>query len=216
LPKLHKEKRDEVIKLLKQGYTIAEVVEKTGISRNTVSKINKSIMQEDENKKQEPTESYAFSAESMKKLQNIQGLYGYKTLDETVNQIYEDVINIMPLKYEYDLVFTKTISEVFRKISEDYKANKKKLDNIINAKKDDWIQRLVLKIWGVDSAVLAFHDISSDLGFKGTIIEFMANAVIGSFEEKGWKIKHYHNTDIGENSPILVDPMGNELKYPFT
>ena len=48
MPKLRKEKEDEIIKLLKEGYTIAEVMEKTGTSRGPVSRINKEIKAEEE------------------------------------------------------------------------------------------------------------------------------------------------------------------------
>jgi hypothetical protein len=146
------------------------------------------------------------SEESIQILYNIQGLLGCKNLDEKISQLGEDIRAIMPRKYEFDFDFKKTISEVF----EDLVKSHKKLDNVSNAKNNDWMQRLVLKVWEVDPAVFEFHNFACTIGFDGTIIDFMANAVINSFVERNWSVKYYWNQELEEVIPILIDNRGIE------
>jgi hypothetical protein len=120
---MSKQKRDEVIKYLKNGYTIKETAEKTTTSSGYVSKINKEITQKTENTQPSSIQS-TLSEESIQILYNIQGLYGCKNLDETVSKLNEDIITIMPRKYEFNFGFNKTISEVFEDMYKKLEENK--------------------------------------------------------------------------------------------
>lgn len=213
MPKIGKEKREEVINFLKQGYTIKETVEKTGTSRNYVGKIKKELKQK-EKSTVEPKGGSLISNESIQTLYNIQGLYGISSLDETIKQLEKDVRVIMPIKYEFDHDYTTTIGDVFKTIYDRYKGIKIITDDIFSAKNDDTTQRVVLDLWKVDPAVFAFHDISYGAGFEGTITDMMSNAVLHSYTSLGWQIKYYFNETLGKKMPILITPNGKELKIP--
>ena len=136
---MSKEKRDEVIKYLKNGYNIGETAKKTGTSRGYVSKINKEVVHKTENTLPRPIMS-TLSEESIQILQNIQGLFGCKNLDETVSQLNEDIRSIMPRKYEFDFDFNKSIGGVFEELYDKYRENKlfrKILERITLGKNDE-------------------------------------------------------------------------------
>jgi hypothetical protein len=149
-------------------------------------------------------------------LSNIQSLLGAKSLDETVETIFEDYTTIMPLKYEYDLDFTKTPSEVFKEIVERYKKNETQINNILKGKGNTWIQTLVLKSWGMSWTVKALYDVACAVSnFQGSILDFMEQSVIGSFEHRGWKIKTYYHSDYEDYYPIITNPSGNRMVFPI-
>lgn len=213
VPKLSKNKRDAIVDLIKQGYTHKEIAEKVGVSRNTVGKIKKEMNKEVISHKIDPN---TLSTKSIAKLSNIQGLVGSKSLDETVEIIYDDYTTIMPLKYEFDLDFTKTPSEVFKEIVERYKFNKKSLNNILRGKGNTWIQTLVLKSWGMSWSVKALYDIICAIkDFQGSILDFMEKSVIGSFEQLGWQIETYYSSDYEDYYPIITSPSGIRTVYPL-
>jgi hypothetical protein len=211
VPKIGKEKREEIINILNQGYNIKETAEKTGTSRNYVSKIKKELKQKEKLITEAKVEAF-ISSESRQILNNLMGLLGTPNLDETIKQLDRDVRVIMPIKYEFDHDFKQSISEVFKYIYNEYKENKVKNDNIMTAQNNNWIQGLILRIWMVEEAVFAFYKIS---GFDGTIIDMMSTAVINSFTNLGWKVKYYFNEVLEKNQPILITPDGIEMKFPL-
>jgi hypothetical protein len=213
LPKLSKEKHDEVISYLKKGYTIGETAQKTGTSRSFVSKINTSINEEKEIV-EKTTEKDTLSKESMQILFRIMGVYGHSSLDETIKQLGEDFRVISQAKYEFDLDHSKTISDVFVQVVNDSKSNKKSLNNVLRARDNNYHQRLLFHAWNVDPAVPVIYDMASSFGFEGTLFDFLTKTVVESFKEKGWTIEYYYNAELGSQQPILIDPSGYKLKFP--
>lgn len=213
---MSKEKHDEVLKYLKNGYNIGETAEKTGTSRGYVSKINRSLIPKSDDRAYESADTNLLSKKSLQILYNIQAVYGKNSLEETVIQLGEDFRTIFPYKYEFDLEHILTISDVFTYIIKEYKELKRIKDNIISAKNNDWIQRLVLKIWGVDPAVFALQDILlANNAVKETIIHSMSKAYIYSFKNSNWGIKYYYNKVLNEEMPIIITPNGSEFKFPI-
>ena len=93
MPKLRKEKRDEVINLIEKGYTSVEIHEKTIVSPGTIRKIRKAITPKEEQKEMVKPIS-GLSPDSLTKIGYMQGMYGAKSPDETIEKIFEEIINI--------------------------------------------------------------------------------------------------------------------------
>lgn len=103
MPKMRKEKRDKIIKLIDEGFTNVEINEKTGVTSRTISGIRKQLEAE-----KEPTElpqestSTGLSSESMIKIGHLQAMYGAKSPDETVEKLFEDLRVLNQLKFRFD------------------------------------------------------------------------------------------------------------------
>jgi hypothetical protein len=214
VPKLRKDKRDEVIKLLNEGYIKSEIHEKTGVSRGTISKIEKEINIEKKlNKSSTKTTGYELSQESLTKIGYMQGMYGAKTHDEAIATIYEDIRVLMKLKYKYDDNPEKKLSQVFKETLLDFDSGDF-LSKVNKARGSFFHQMIVLILLGIDPAVKAFYDITRPPDTH-TVLEFMERAVIGSFENKGWNVRYYWNEILKEKMPIITDPFGREFKFPL-
>jgi hypothetical protein len=95
-----------------------EVAEMTGVSPSTVSKYKKMIKTEDERQElpddQVPDDGGSLlSKRSMKKLYDLQGMFGLESLDGVVDMVWREIIVIMKEKYDFSPEFSKTPSEVF-------------------------------------------------------------------------------------------------------
>jgi hypothetical protein len=80
MPKIGKKAEEEVIKHLKNGYSIKETSEITGRSRSYVTNINKKIKRIEDETHIEAFNRNQISDESLRILYNIQGIYGKKVL----------------------------------------------------------------------------------------------------------------------------------------
>jgi hypothetical protein len=155
----------------------------------------------------------SLSKESRKILYHIMGVYGKTSLDETVKQIGEDFRAIFPIKYEFDYDDSKNIREVFVQMHDDYKSTKQSLENILQAKDNNFLQSLLFQTWDIDPAVPVIYQLAKSRGFEGTMFEFVSKAAIETFKEKHWNVKYYYNNELGSMQPIIVDPRGKEFKF---
>ena len=214
MPKLRKEKVDEIKKLLEEGYTITEVMEKTHVSRNPVTNIAKELKAERETVPQKQT-STTLNNESMKKIGFMQGIYGADSLDDVIDKIYEDVKLLTQLKFRFDNDVNKTLSDVFGKEIEKKDVKIAAFENIMKPNISFFHQMLCFNLWGIDPAVKAFYDLFGDPVEYPTLLKFMEKAVIGSFTEHGWKVDYYWNKLLECNMPILTDPKGRVFQFPI-
>ena len=191
VPKMRKEKRDEVVKLILEGYANVEIKEKTGVSSRTISKIRKEI--DAENAPTEPLQESAgtvLSSESISKLGHLQAMYGAQSPDETIEIIFEDLRSLFQLKYRFDNDVDKTPSEVLSNVVETNDDKIKAFDNIINAKNDNFQQRLVFRAWELDPKVNDLFEVLIRPESKMTLLKFMETAVLGAFEKIGFNLDY--------------------------
>src|SRR4030042_3155337 len=116
MPKMKKEKLDEIATLIEEGYTNGEIAKKAGVSAGTVSRI-RGRMGKSEVKKAEGTVptplAVPMSKESIDKLYAIQGLLNCAPLDDAVDMLHKDLPKIMAYKFRANLDFPGTPAEVF-------------------------------------------------------------------------------------------------------
>ena len=211
MPKLRKEKIDEIKKMIDKGYTNTEIHEKTGVSVGVIRRIRKEMTPEEEPTVTIKTVS-GLSSDSLTKIGYMQGMYGAKNPDEAIEQIYEDVQVLMQLKYRFDKDVKKTPGEVLSAVVEEKDMKMDAYDNLMKAKNSTFHQMCLFKIWEIDNAVKAFFDMYG-VAYE-SIFQFMQDAVIGSFKEHGHKIEYYTYDLLGEEMPIITTPNGIKIKFP--
>ena len=125
MPKMKKEKSDEIVRLLNEGYTNVEIAKKTHISEGTVSRLRGRLKKSNDGvaKVEVKSESSAsinvlLSGESLKKLGAIQVVLGCNTLDEAVDLLHSDVPKMMSYKFKAYPDFHGTPVDVFKEVVE--------------------------------------------------------------------------------------------------
>jgi len=125
MPKMKKEKSDEIVRLLNEGYTNVEIAKKTHISEGTVSRLRGRLKKSNDGvaKVEVKSESSAsinvlLSGESLKKLGAIQVVLGCNTLDEAVDLLHSDVPKMMSYKFKAYPDFHGTPGDVFKEVVE--------------------------------------------------------------------------------------------------
>lgn len=217
MPKMRKEKRDTIIKLIAEGYTNIEISEKTGVTSRTIGGIRKQMEAEREaTESPQEAASAGLSSESMIKIGHLQAMYGAKSPDEAIEKIFEDLRVLNRLKFRFDNDVNKTPSQVLSKIVENNDNKIASYDNIFTPKISFFHQMIVFNVWGIDPAVKAFHEMVTPPGSNDTLLQFMENAVIGSYNKIGFKVEYYWNEVLEQNMPIITTPEGVVLKFPIS
>ena len=168
MPKLTKEKSDEIARLLGEGYTNLEVSKKTHVSEGTVSRIKGRLKNGGGQvaKPEVSSESSApfgslLSRESLNKLGAIQVVLGCGTLDEAVDLLHRDVPKLMAYKFKAALDFHGTPAEVFDELLEALRAFNDATDPL---KISPESQARVLSRMGMTWFVKGLYDIDSGGG----------------------------------------------------
>jgi hypothetical protein len=213
VPKLRKEKTDEINKLIDEGYTNTEIHEKTGVSAGPIRKQRELREPKDESTEARTEIGSGLSTESLTKIGYMQGMYGAKTQDETIEKIFNDILALTQLKYRFDNDVKKTPGQVLSTVVKTEDNKDKSLKNIFGAKNSNFHQMLLFSAWEIDPAVNALYSLIPHEE-HGTIFDFMQQAVIGSFKEIGYKIEYYWNEELDQKQSIITTPNGLKIKFP--
>jgi hypothetical protein len=175
MPKLSLSKRNEIFRLLTEGYLNKEVAEKTGVSPSIVSKFKKEMKTKDERGELQGGQildesSTLISKSSMKKLYDLQGMFGLESLDSVVDKVWREIIAIMKEKYDFSPEFRKTPSEVFIHFKK-RTMEAEKLD-------DDYLHAIYR-----DNAMYQFK---MNFEFKGSYVEFIKKLAMLYVKEHKW------------------------------
>lgn len=219
LPKLRKEKRDEIIQYINEGLSDIEIHEKTGRARSTIAGIRKELSPEtvgDTVTEETRSPDKYLSSEAIRKIGVMTGMYGAGDPNEAIDMVFEDVKVLMKLKYKHSDDIDKSLREVFSEVSASRIDAKRVVDRVLDLS-DDFRQFQILRVWGMDWAVLAFYNIAKTLfKMEVSLMGFLNKAVIESFKEYGHGVEYYWNEDFKEYLPILISPTGGRLKWPFS
>ncbi len=182
MPKMKKEKLDEIAALLGEGYTNGEIANKAGVSAGTVSRIRGRMgtggVKNAEGTVPTPL-AIPMSRESIDKLYAIQGLLSCATLDDAVDILYKDLPKIMAYKFRANLDFHGTPAEVFTEAVERLRL----LEDTSPLCKDPDRQGNVLALMGLTWFAKGLHGIE---GRGETLLRFMERKLMEQYEEEGW------------------------------
>jgi len=211
MPKMKKEKSDEILKLLDEGYTNVEIARKAHVSEGTVSRI-RSRLKKDEKKNNEgakkieiPLVSVPLSMDALKKLGAIQTVLGCNTLDEAINLLYSDVPKIMAFKFKATLNFHGTPSEVFREVLE----MSRMLSDATNPQNvNSELQAEILAKMGMTWFPKGLYDLE---GENETLVQFIERSLLESYEEKGWTFNKKTRRQVINMDPFIEDEIDGDL-----
>ena len=217
MPKLTKERSDEIARLLGEGYANLEVAKKAHVSEGTVSRIKSRLKKGGGQvvKSGVSSESSAalgslLSRESLNKLGAIQVVLGCSTLDEAVDLLHRDVPKLMAYKFKASLDFHGTPAEVFDEVLEALRAFNDATDPLkINLES----QARVLSMMGMSWYVKGLYNV--DKGSE-TLVQFMERAVLDSYARRGWVFKKKSKREVLEIDPTLEPVMKGDLVSVFS
>ena len=187
MPIPRKEKKDEVKKLIEEGYNNVEIAEKTGLSKGTVSKwrteLSRNQIEETQSdvKGGGPSVGYLpVSGDSLKKLHDLQGLFGHSTLDDTIDMLHKEMPRIMAQAFRVNMDFHGGPGEAFEMLAERERLLREATD--LRTKNPD-AQGRVLALMGMSWFPKGIYNRENH---GESIVQFLENKLLEHYLDKKW------------------------------
>jgi hypothetical protein len=140
---------------------------------------------------------------------------GAKDVDSAIEKMYNDFVLINSKKIRFDPNNEKSISQVFNQLLKELDERVDIADLLEMVKNNDAHRNAMRTNLGVDEVTFFLYQLGSSEGYRGTIIDYLNDAVKRDYIDKGWRFGEYYNPKLKDFHQKIIDPSGKEILLPL-
>jgi hypothetical protein len=212
MPKKRQADIERIKQLIRDVLTNVEIHEKTDASEGYIGKLRREI---DMSSVGAPAPNIQLSKGSMKNLILMQTAMGLDSIDDAVERIYKDFLLINSKKVRFDPNNEKSIGEVFQSLIKELDEKMDPKDLLKSVGENEFKRNVVLAFLGVDEVTFFLYNIHVAIDNRGSIIDFMNDAVKLRYIEVGWGFGRYYNQELNDYHALITSPNGKEFRLPI-
>jgi copper chaperone CopZ len=155
------------------------------------------------------------SEKSQRNLILMQIAMGAKDVDSAIDKMYGDFVLINSKKIRFDPNNAMSIGEVFVKVVKEYDSRVDIADLVRRVKNDDFQRNVMMLSLGIEEATFFLYQLGLSSGYRGTIIDYLNDAVKRDYLDLGWRFGEYYNSELKGYYQKVIDPHGKETLLPL-